>query len=51
LGGTQTTIRKLMVVRVDSDRNLLLIRGALPGKPGALLSITPAKTVGRAKGS
>lgn len=45
-GGTKTTIRKLEVVRVDSDRNLLLIKGALPGKPGALLSIGPTKKVG-----
>lgn len=49
LGGTRTTIRKLTVVRVDAERNLLLIKGALPGKPGALLNIVPAKTVGRAK--
>ena len=47
LGGDRVTIRKLEVVRVDADRNLLLIKGAVPGKPGALLSITPAKQVGR----
>lgn len=50
LGGAQVTVRKLTVVRVDSDRNLLLIKGAVPGKPGALLNIVPAKTVGRVKG-
>lgn len=47
LGGTQVTIRKLTVVRVDTERNLLLIKGAVPGKPGALLSIVPEKKVGR----
>jgi large subunit ribosomal protein L3 len=47
LGGTQVTIRKLTIVRVDLERNLLLIKGAVPGKPGALLNIKPAKTVGR----
>ena len=47
LGGTRVTIRKLQVVRVDADRNLLLIKGAVPGKPGALLSITPTNKVGR----
>ncbi len=46
-GATQVTIRRLTVVRVDAEQNLLLIKGALPGKPGALLSITSAKTVGR----
>lgn len=49
LGGSQVTIRKLTVVRVDADRNLLLIKGAVPGKPGALLNIVPAKQVGRSK--
>ena len=49
LGGSQVTVRKLTVVRVDADRNLLLIKGAVPGKPGALLNIVPAKQVGRSK--
>lgn len=46
LGGDRVTIRKLTVVRVDSERNLLLIKGAVPGKPGALLNIVPEKKVG-----
>ncbi|GAB4547777.1 MAG: 50S ribosomal protein L3 [Pleurocapsa sp.] len=46
-GGTQVTIRKLKVVRVDSEQNLLLIKGAVPGKPGALLSISPSNIVGK----
>jgi len=47
LGGARVTIRKLTVVRVDSDRNLLLIKGAVPGKPGALVNVVPANKVGR----
>ena len=47
LGGKRVTIRKLTVVRVDAERNLLLIKGAVPGKPGALLSIMPENKVGR----
>ncbi len=50
LGGTRVTVRKLTVVQVDADRNLLLIKGAVPGKPGALLNIVPANLVGRSKG-
>jgi large subunit ribosomal protein L3 len=46
-GSTQVTIRKLSVVRIDTERNLILIKGALPGKPGTLLNITPAKKVGK----
>jgi large subunit ribosomal protein L3 len=45
MGNERVTICKLEVVRVDSDRNLLLIKGAVPGKPGGLLSIAPAKWV------
>lgn len=45
LGNARVTVRKLEVVRVDSERNLLLIKGAVPGKPGALLSVAPAKWV------
>ncbi len=48
LGGTRTTIKKLTIVRVEGDRNLLLIKGAIPGKPGALVNIVPAKQVGKA---
>lgn len=48
LGGTRTTVKKLTVVRVDGDRNLILIKGAIPGKPGALVNIIPAKQVGKA---
>ena len=47
LGGKRVTIRKLTVVRVDPERNLLLLKGAVPGKPGSLLSIVPAKIVGQ----
>jgi large subunit ribosomal protein L3 len=47
LGGVRVTIRKLTVVSIDADRNLILIKGAVPGKPGALLSITPEKKVGK----
>ncbi len=46
-GNARITIRKLKIVRVDVERNLLLIKGSVPGKPGTLLSIAPAKQVGR----
>lgn len=45
LGNTKVTIRKLEVVKVDAERNLMLIKGAVPGKPGALLNVTPAQWV------
>ncbi|MEA5582990.1 50S ribosomal protein L3 [Nodularia harveyana UHCC-0300] len=47
LGGTRVTIRKLTVIRVDPERNLLLIKGAIPGKPGSLVNILPTNKVGK----
>ena len=46
-GGKQITVRKLQVVRVDAEQNLLLIKGAVPGKPGNLLNIIPTKIIGK----
>ena len=31
LGGRQVTVKNLVVVRVDAEKNLLYIRGAVPG--------------------
>ena len=31
MGGVRTTVQRLTVVKVDSNRNLLLIKGAIPG--------------------
>ena len=31
MGGERVTVQRLTVVRVDSDRNLILIKGAIPG--------------------
>ena len=46
LGNVQVTLRKLSVVRVDSERNVLLVKGAVPGNRGAVLNIVPANIVG-----
>lgn len=42
LGNVRSTTQNLEIVRVDADRNLLLIKGAIPGFPGAKVQITPA---------
>lgn len=36
------TVQNLQVVRVDAERNLLLIRGAVPGATGGNVVIKPA---------
>ncbi|KAK6120770.1 hypothetical protein DH2020_045486 [Rehmannia glutinosa] len=43
MGGTKTKIRKLKVVKIDNDLNVVMIKGVVPGKLENLLRITPAK--------
>ena len=38
-GVARRTVQNLMVVRVDKDRNLLLVRGAIPGSRGGLVEV------------
>ncbi|CEG58174.1 50S ribosomal protein L3 [Legionella fallonii] len=42
LGNARCTVQSLELVRVDSERNLLLIKGAIPGAPGSRVEIKPA---------
>lgn len=42
LGDARTTVQNLEVVRVDAERNLLLVRGGVPGAKGADIVIQPA---------
>ncbi|KGP62834.1 50S ribosomal protein L3 [Legionella norrlandica] len=42
MGNVRCTIQSLELVQVDSERNLLLIKGAIPGAPGARVEIKPA---------
>jgi large subunit ribosomal protein L3 len=39
LGNKITTIKKLKVIQTNSEENILVIKGSVPGKPGNLLSI------------
>jgi large subunit ribosomal protein L3 len=39
MGHEQVTVRKLRVVEADTERNLLLVRGAVPGAKNGLLKI------------
>ena len=45
LGAKKTTVAKLKVLKVDSKENLLILKGAVPGKPGNLVSIKPTVKV------
>ena len=47
MGGERVTVQRLTIVRVDTDRNLILIKGAIPGpKKGFVVikdTVKPAK--------
>ena len=42
MGDETATIKKLRVVRTDSERNLLLVKGSLPGPRGSLILVKKA---------
>jgi large subunit ribosomal protein L3 len=44
MGDARITVKNLRVVRVDAERNLLLVRGAVPGPPGAAVLIRRSKS-------
>jgi large subunit ribosomal protein L3 len=43
LGNKIATIKKLKVIQKNSEENILVIKGSIPGKPGNLLSIVPSE--------
>ena len=43
MGDEQVTVKKLKVVKVDPERNLILVKGAVPGARNGLLLVQKAK--------
>lgn len=39
MGGERVTVQNLEIVKIDPERNLLIIRGAVPGPKGSLLIV------------
>ena len=46
LGAVQRTVQKLEVVRIDTERQLILIKGAVPGAKGGHVVVRPSVKVG-----
>lgn len=42
MGNKRCTTQSLELVRIDKERNLLLIKGAIPGAPGTRVEVKPA---------
>ncbi len=43
MGGERVTIQNLEVIAVDAEKNLLAVRGSVPGAKGGILLIKPAR--------
>ena len=48
LGDESVTARNLALVSIDKDKNLLLIKGTVPGANGGLVFVRQAKTINNA---
>ena len=42
MGDEQVTTKKVQVVRTDAEKNLLLVKGSLPGARGGLILVRKA---------
>lgn len=47
MGGDQVTVQNLEIVRVDTDRNVLLIKGNVPGAKKSLIQIRTAEKINK----
>ena len=47
MGSVKVTVQNLEVVRVDADKNLLLVKGAVPGAKKALVTIKESVKVSK----
>ncbi len=43
MGGERVTVKNLQVVKVDAEKNLIYVRGAVPGGEDGYLAIRRAK--------
>ena len=44
MGNERVTITKLKLVKVDAEKNLVLVKGSVPGCEGRLVTIVPTRT-------
>jgi large subunit ribosomal protein L3 len=51
MGDDTVTVQNLEIARIDADRSLLLVRGAVPGAKGGKVFVTPAVKARAVKGA
>lgn len=42
MGNKRCTVQSLQVIKVDKDKNIILLKGAIPGAPGGRVEVKPA---------
>ena len=42
MGNAKSTVQNLVVVKVDVEKNLILVKGAIPGPKGGLVTVREA---------
>lgn len=50
MGDATCTVQKQKVVKIDVERNLLLISGGIPGAPGGMVIVSPSTKIKKNKG-
>lgn len=43
LGNKKVTIKKLKIIEINTNENILVVKGSVPGKPGNLLTVNISK--------
>ncbi len=51
MGNTRITARSLDIIKVDTENNLLLVKGPVPGANGGTVEVRPAIRLNRSKGN
>jgi large subunit ribosomal protein L3 len=51
MGNVRVTLKNVRVVRIDSEKNLMLVRGSVPGARGSMLMIRTARSANAPAGS
>jgi large subunit ribosomal protein L3 len=46
MGGERTTVQNLRLLKIDAEKGVLLVHGAVPGAPGTALFVSRAKKKG-----
>lgn len=51
MGAVKVSVPSLKVVQVDAEKNVILLKGSVPGKPGSIIVINRTKAAKPAKGA